>query len=87
MDFLGIGPLEMLAIGLVAFIFLGPTRMAVVARNLGRVVRDVRRATSDLPKLLDMDEDLEEPRRRRAEEPPRLTEPLDAPKDTPEDER
>ena len=82
MDFLGMGPLEILVIGLVAFIFLGPTRMAVVARNLGKVVRDVRRATSDIPSLLALDEEVEEPRRRTEEEPTQSKAPLNAPDDT-----
>ena len=61
MNFLGIGPTELLIVALVAFIFLGPARMVEVARSLGKVVREVRRTTSDLPSLLSLDEPLDQP--------------------------
>lgn len=61
MDFLGIGPLEILVVAVVAFLFLGPARMMEVTRSLGKVMRDVRRATSDLPSLLSLDEPAVQP--------------------------
>lgn len=61
MDFLGIGPVELLAIALVAFLFLGPARMIEVARFLGKIVQEVRRTTSDLPSLMSLDEPLDQP--------------------------
>ena len=61
MNFLGIGPIELLSVAVVAFIFLGPARMMEVARSLGKVVREVRRTTSDLPSLLSLDEPLDQP--------------------------
>ena len=61
MDFLGIGPIELLVVALVAFLFLGPTRMVEVARSLGKMVREVRRATSDLPSLMALDEPSDQP--------------------------
>ena len=66
MDFLGIGPIEFLVIGMVAFLFLGPTRMVEVARSLGRIVREVRRATSDLPSLMALDEPSDQPPKKQA---------------------
>ena len=48
MDFLGMGPLEVLIILLIAFIFLGPERMVDAARLLGKAVKDVRRMATDL---------------------------------------
>jgi Sec-independent protein translocase protein TatA len=73
MDFLGIGPMELLLIALVAFLFLGPARMVEIGRSLGKVVREVRRTTSDLPSLLSMDEPIDTPpkdeARGRAQEP------------------
>ena len=57
MDFLGIGPIELLVVFLVAFLILGPTRMVEVARSLGRFIQEVRRTTSDLPNLLTMDQE------------------------------
>ena len=61
MDFLGIGPTELLVVALVAFLVLGPARMVEVARSLGRIVREVRRTTSDLPSLLSLDEPIDQP--------------------------
>ena len=61
MDILGIGPVELLVVALVAFLFLGPTRMVEVARSLGKMVREVRRATSDLPSLMALDEPIDQP--------------------------
>jgi len=38
MDLFGIGWTEMLVIGIVALIVVGPDRLPVVARNIGRVI-------------------------------------------------
>ena len=61
MDFLGIGPIELLVVALVAFLFLGPTRMVEVARSFGRIVQEIRRTTSDLPSLMALDEPIDQP--------------------------
>lgn len=61
MDFLGIGPMELLVVALVAFLFLGPARMVEIARSLGKLVSEVRRITSDLPSLLSIDEPVDTP--------------------------
>ena len=61
MDFLGIGSTEFLVIALVAFLFLGPRRMAGVARSLGRIVQEIRHTASDLPSLMALDEPLDQP--------------------------
>lgn len=66
MDFLGIGSLEVLAILLVAFLVLGPSRMAEVARSLGNFIRDVRRTTGEIPAMLALEE--EEAAKRSSEE-------------------
>ena len=54
------GSLEILVILLVAFIFLGPERMVDAARFFGKVVRDTRRMTTELPDLLN-DKNLDNP--------------------------
>lgn len=41
----GIGLPEMLVIGLVALVVLGPDRLPEAARNLGKAIADIRRAT------------------------------------------
>ena len=76
MDFLGIGSLEVLAILLVAFLVLGPTRMAEVARSLGNFIRDVRRTTGEIPAMLALEE--EEAAKRSSEAERAGTTPKDA---------
>lgn len=66
MDFLGIGPIELLVIALIAFLFLGPTRMIEVSQSLGKILREIRRTTNELPKLLSLDEPLDQPPKDRS---------------------
>ena len=56
MNVLGMGPLEILLILLVAFIVLGPQRMVDAGRLLGKATREVRRLAEDLPSLTLEDE-------------------------------
>ena len=56
MNFLGMGPMEVLIVLLVAFIFLGPERMVDAARMLGKATRELRRMAAELPRL-DLDQD------------------------------
>ena len=56
MNFLGMGPMEVLIVLLVAFIFLGPERMAEAARMLGKATRELSRMAAELPRL-DLEED------------------------------
>ena len=60
MTFLGMGPLEVMIILLVAFIVLGPQRMLDAAKLLGKATREVRRMSQGLTDVLD--ETMEEPR-------------------------
>lgn len=48
MNVFGIGPLELLVIMLVAFIALGPGKTMETARVIGRMVREARRAFTDI---------------------------------------
>lgn len=48
MNFLGMGPLEILIILLVAFIFLGPERMIDTSRALGKLMKDLSRVSSEI---------------------------------------
>ena len=52
MNILGMGTLELVAVLLVAFIFLGPERMVDAARLLGKASRELRRLTDELPDLV-----------------------------------
>lgn len=53
MTFLGMGPFEIIIILLVAFIFLGPERMADAARTLGKWTSELRRATAGVRAEMD----------------------------------
>jgi Tat protein translocase TatB subunit len=44
----GVGPEELVLILIIALIVLGPERMPKVARDLGRVVGDLRRTSDEL---------------------------------------
>jgi sec-independent protein translocase protein TatB len=48
MDFLGIGPTEILLIVLIAFVVLGPDRIPGVMRQLGKWLRQAREMTNNL---------------------------------------
>lgn len=48
MDFFGIGPGEILLILIVALIIWGPGRIAEVGRALGKMMHNLKKATSDL---------------------------------------
>ncbi len=60
LNLLGMGPLEILAILLVAFTVLGPERMVDAGRQLGKVVHQAKRLADELPKLT-LDEPAESP--------------------------
>ena len=62
MNIFGMGPLEILVIALVAFIFLGPKKMVDAARLLGKATKEVRRMTDELPKIV-LDEEQAQPSR------------------------
>ena len=46
------GPLEILVIGLIAFVLLGPQKMIDAARLMGKATKEVRRMTDELPKIV-----------------------------------
>ena len=54
MNFLGMGPMEVIIVLLVAFIFLGPERMIDAARMLGKGMSELRRFAAELPSLDDL---------------------------------
>lgn len=72
MEFLGVGPLELLFIAVIALIFLGPKDMVTAGRTLGRTlrkivtspmwkaVRNTGQTIQDLPNRLIRDAGLEE---------------------------
>ncbi|MFQ5827370.1 MAG: twin-arginine translocase TatA/TatE family subunit [Dehalococcoidia bacterium] len=52
MDLMGMGPLEIIVILVVALAIFGPQRMAEISRTLGKAVRKFRRVSSELTKTL-----------------------------------
>jgi len=60
MGFLDIGAAEILLILLVALIIWGPRRIPEIARTLGRMVHNLRKATFDLTKEVTKEIDAEE---------------------------
>jgi len=87
MNFLGMGPLEIFIILLIAFILLGPERMVDTARLMGKALREIRRMTAELPKLTEEDFNLK-PTNRRADSASEASgvsnnaEPSEAPQET-----
>ena len=58
MNFFGIGTLELVFILVVALLALGPNKMVEVARTLGKYVKQLQRASHEMPRLLSLDEEL-----------------------------
>ena len=56
MNFFGVGIFEMLFVLVVALLVLGPSRMVEVSRTLGKYLRELQRATSEIPRLIDLDD-------------------------------
>ena len=48
MNFLGLGPMEILLILIVALIIFGPGRLPEIASGLGKAIREFRRMSSEL---------------------------------------
>ena len=57
MNFFGVGGMELLVIVLLAFIIIGPRQLANVAKGLGRMIRELRNATTQFSRLMDEDDD------------------------------
>ncbi|HET6478307.1 MAG TPA: TatA/E family twin arginine-targeting protein translocase [Dehalococcoidales bacterium] len=64
MDFFGIGLGEVLLILIVALIIWGPKRLPEIARTLGKTVRTLKKATSDLTSQVTRELDIEETERK-----------------------
>ena len=62
MNFFGIGPLELLFVIMLALLVLGPNRMVDTARTLGKYLREFQRITSEIPRLISLDDEPSPPR-------------------------
>jgi sec-independent protein translocase protein TatB len=52
MDFIGIGPLEIVLILVLAFLFLGPEKLPGIAARAGKIYRNFKQAASDITKTV-----------------------------------
>jgi len=57
MDFMGIGPLELLVILVIALLVLGPHRFQGAARGLGKFFREMKKMGSELTEMLEEEEE------------------------------
>jgi sec-independent protein translocase protein TatB len=57
----GMGTGELVLILVIAFILLGPQAFPDLARGAGKLLRDLRRASSDLRDQIEIDEELRKP--------------------------
>jgi len=51
-DFLGLGPLEILLVLILGFLFIGPDKLPGIAAKAGELYRKFRKATFDLTKSI-----------------------------------
>lgn len=73
MNVMGVGPLELFVVLLVAFLVLGPERMVDSARSIGKTVNDLKETFSGIPRTLD--DLLQEPDEKAADESPGVARP------------
>jgi sec-independent protein translocase protein TatB len=66
MDFFGIGPLEILVIAILAFLFFGPEKLPGIAAKAGQYYRKFTRAAADVTRTINA-EIAEEERDRAAQ--------------------
>lgn len=74
MDFFGIGAPELLVVLVLAFLLLGPGRMADMAKGVGKAMRDVRRSMDEVTHALDE----EKPHKEESPTPPAPETPKDS---------
>jgi sec-independent protein translocase protein TatB len=55
MDFMGIGPLELILILILAFLFFGPEKLPGMAAKAGRLYRNFRKSASEWGKTISED--------------------------------
>ena len=52
MNILGMGSFELLIVLLVAFIFLGPTKMIETAKNIGKILKNAKDRARDMQEII-----------------------------------
>ncbi len=73
MDFLSVGASEILMVLLVALLVVGPNKVVEMARTLGKVMRSVRKASSELTSAVTREMEIED----REKRPPSSAEKKD----------
>ena len=69
MNFLGMGPMELMVILVLALVIFGPGKLPEIAGQVGRTVRDFRRMTGDLSSEFNRTISLEIEERKAAQAP------------------
>ncbi len=87
MNFLGIGMLELLVIGGLAYLLLGPKKMGEAGRTLGKALRELRKQRDELTAMLMNDPDEKTPTRSRPSLPTGATPASDSSEDSGQDSR
>jgi sec-independent protein translocase protein TatA len=70
MDFLGIGPGELILILFVAFIIFGPGKIPEIARTLGKTVSSFKKSASDFTQNVTRELEIEEQAKNNQAQPP-----------------
>jgi TatA/E family protein of Tat protein translocase len=78
MNFLGMGPMELMVILVLALVIFGPGKLPEIAGQVGRVVRDFRRMTGDLSSEFNRTLSLEIEERKATEAPPAPAAPYES---------
>ncbi|HLM78482.1 MAG TPA: twin-arginine translocase TatA/TatE family subunit [Rubrobacteraceae bacterium] len=60
----GVGPEELVVIGLLVLVIFGPSKLPSIARDLGRFVNEARRSVEEFKSELLSEEEREDDRRR-----------------------
>ncbi len=73
MDFLSVGASEILMVLLVALLVVGPNKVVEMARTFGKVMRSIRKASSELTSAVTREMEMED----REKRPPASAEKKD----------
>ena len=69
MDFLGIGPMEIVLILVIAFIFLGPEKLPGIAAKMGRLYHNLTKTTNEITNTLNKEIALEKEQKEEIDKP------------------
>ena len=61
MNFMGIGPMEIMVVAILAFFLLGPRKMAEAGKTFGKVLRELREQRDEFTSLIMESTDISDP--------------------------